>query len=115
MTVVYFGARWDSPLLDDALEVGTPVGRPCDGCHEPIRRGDRGITEITGMDGDDPETGQVVHIHAECRLAEIAGHLIGICACQAIPPGHERALQVWTHFYDTDGASLWPQPTTTTR
>jgi hypothetical protein len=112
VTVVYFGPWWDSPILDGTLQVGTPVGRPCLGCGELIIRGDRGTIETAAANHNDPKTGTVTHMHAECRLDEIAGHLIGLCVCQAISKTRERALQVWSHFHDEQGNSRWPQTTT---
>lgn len=113
MTLVYFGPAWDTPALDGTLPVGTPVGRPCSFCREVILRGDRGFIEIIDMVDNDPETGQVTHIHAECRLDEQVGHLIGLCVCRFIPADRDRARQVWSHFYDQEGQSLWPSPTRT--
>jgi hypothetical protein len=112
MPMVFFGEPWDSPALNGILRVDTPIGQPCNACREPIIRGDRGFIELLTMMDNDPRTGEVTHIHAECRLEQIAGHLIGVCACQAMPAGYARARQIWNHFYDADGSSLWPQTAT---
>lgn len=111
MTMVYFGAAWDTPALNGTLQVGTPIGRTCTSCREVIVRGDRGFIEILDVINNDPETGKVTHIHAECRLDEMVGHLIGLCVCRFIPAGRHRAREVWSHFFDDKGQSLWPQTT----
>src|ERR1043165_66795 len=111
-TLVYFGPRWDTPAIEGTLEVDTPVGRPCGSCQEPIVRGDRGFVELIDMQDNDPSTGKVTHLHAECRLDDLVGHLIGVCACRFLPIGRDRARQTWIHFYDEEGRSLWPQSAT---
>lgn len=114
VTLVYFGPWWDSPILDGTIQVGTPVGRPCLGCGELIVRGDRGTIETAaavkraGVAAAETTT----MMHAECRLDEVAGHMIGLCVCRAIVKTRERAVQVWSHFHDEQGNSRWPRMTT---
>jgi len=36
MVTRFFGERWDAPRVDDALQVGIPVGQQCPGCGELI-------------------------------------------------------------------------------
>jgi hypothetical protein len=55
---VFFGQRWDAPILDFARSAPTPVGVVCYLCDRPIHRGDQGfirplITE-NGPGGDLP-------------------------------------------------------------
>jgi hypothetical protein len=111
MTLVYFGAPWDTPTLDGTLQAETPVGRPCNHCGELIVRGDRGIIEITDPLSNDPAGREATHVHAECQLDDTAGQLIGLCVCRATPGARARAREAWTHFYNPDGTSVWPQTT----
>lgn len=104
MRVQYFGDRWDAPMLDDAVQVATPVGEPCLYCREPIVAGEQGA--------------MVVHIyaahaaairpaHRECHLRAVLGgiaHVQGRCTCcggQVDPddglPYRESARRVLAH------------------
>lgn len=96
-----FGEKWDAPVCDDAREVSTPVGTPCQECREPIELGDRGLLEIVvRLEGTTVEP-----IHRECHLRSVLGsigHLQGTCSCYGgdseDPPGmsrRESALAVW--------------------
>ena len=115
MTIVYFGARWDAPLLDRAIEGETPVGATCYWCDEPIVRGDRGFIEAALRPVNDELTVGVTHVHAECRLDEFCGHNVGLCRCTGVELSRARARQVWACYFDEEGNSLWranaPTPT----
>ena len=79
----YFGEPWDAPLFDDggAVQLPTPVGRPCLTCGEPVVEGDRGeIMPHLRVEGGRP-VATVEPIHAECGLLDAVGHEYGICHC----------------------------------
>ncbi len=113
MTIVYFGPRWDVPVLDNAVEVDTPVGKTCYWCDELIVRGDRGFVEASlkversPTDDNDTTAKVVTQVHAECRLDEFCGHNVGLCRCTGVPLSRDRARQVWARYFDEEGTSLW--------
>lgn len=107
MTIVYFGPRWDAPALDRAIEGETPVGATCYWCDEPVIRGDRGFIEPFLRTFNDATVAVVTHIHAECRLDEFCGHTVGLCRCTGVELSRNRARQVWAHYFDEEGRSLW--------
>lgn len=83
---VYFGERWDTPLLDGRIhQVPTPVGEQCLHCAEPITEGDRGllracIRDNAGLAG--LTNGSVEPVHLECDLRASLGnvkHVSGRC------------------------------------
>lgn len=105
MTVLYFGEKWDSPMLDeDARQVRTPRRKPCYWCTDKIRRRDRGVLRPVGRLGDNGKmVGSLEAIHAECDLRSIVGspaHFKGLCSCKGFEepvwPGtkHEESLEV---------------------
>lgn len=77
----YFGTRWDAPLVDDATQVSTPVGQPCQMCTSPIADGDRGLLMgcVRLVDGE--QVGSVEPVHTECLLLDTVGHSFGVCGC----------------------------------
>lgn len=93
----YFGPKWDAPITDGAVQVETPVGKPCAHCQEPIKDGESGIRNATFA-----EEGYE-HSHKECMLRIVLGspsHVDGECTTE----GHaeddkmtyrEQALEVW--------------------
>jgi hypothetical protein len=40
---LFFGQRWDAPVVDDAEWRPTPVGEPCSLCDHEIEAGDQGF------------------------------------------------------------------------
>jgi hypothetical protein len=81
---VFFGDRWDAPIVDLATRVVTPFGEPCMFCAEPIEPGDRGVLRLC-VDLVDGETVTDTRpAHMECDLRSMLGdveHLEGRCAC----------------------------------
>jgi hypothetical protein len=103
----YFGARWDAPMLDDAVEVATPVNWPCVGCDEPIQDGDRGLIRVAIRRGDDGAPyGQFVAIHAECDLRSVMGHQVGVCGCNGHGTTRADARLVWERVSKMRGRDL---------
>lgn len=78
MTTLYFGERWDAPMLDGdmATQVDTPIGMKCYQCGEPIAAGDRGLLRALISD-----RATVRPIHMECDLRSAIGHEYQVCPC----------------------------------
>lgn len=96
MNTVFFGARWDVPMLDDAVQVPTPVGQVCFQCGELVVDGERGLMRachILGADGH-PEA-SVQPVHAECDLMPVLSHLAGMCHCHGVEQDRNTARAVW--------------------
>jgi hypothetical protein len=75
----FFGERWDAPIVEPpAQRIPTPVGQKCCRCEEPIVEGDQGFTRPCYMAD---RTWSSIHIHRECDLAGIIGHMAGVCGC----------------------------------
>jgi hypothetical protein len=91
MTTVFFGERWDSPRLQFAIRVPTPMAGSCLMCEEAIVEGDRGF--LVGMWAGDESV--ICYVHAECEMADIIGHSVGVCSCTGFEPGRDRARAVW--------------------
>lgn len=97
---LFFGERWDAPMVDDATQVPTPVGQLCLDCQEPILDGERGVVTpvITLPDSDligrypsqeVPGAGYGVVIapqHLECHLRSSMSHIYGQCHCFVAHP-----------------------------
>ncbi|HCU49984.1 MAG TPA: hypothetical protein DGG94_09330 [Micromonosporaceae bacterium] len=82
MTTVYFGARWDSPLLDgDVRQTPTPVGQVCYACKEKIIEGDRGVVRGCVRMVDGKPVASAEPVHTECDLRDVMGHQLGVCPC----------------------------------
>lgn len=82
MTTLFFGARWDAPMVDTAVQVPTPVGQACYVCGDPIADGDRGLVRgRIRTDGDGKPAGSAMPVHAECDMLGVIGHLYGVCGC----------------------------------
>lgn len=91
MTVQFFGARWDAPMVDTAVDVPTTVGVPCLDCHEPIAAGDRGLL-VPVMAGPGVEwacRAVISPVHLECHLRSTMSHVYGQCGCFVL----ERSLR----------------------
>ena len=100
MTTLFFGERWDAPVVDDATRVPTPAGQQCYDCAEPIGNGDRGFLRgVTRMGDDGQPVGSVEPIHAECDLRGVMGHQVGICGCTGHEYGRQTARLVWERVY----------------
>lgn len=90
MTTVFFGERWDVPLLENATQVETPVGVDCLNCSEPVADGDRGLLRGAFINGNPC----VVPIHAECDLIGVIGHLMGVCHCTGYDTSSREAARL---------------------
>src|SRR5689334_5673646 len=80
MAEFFFGERWDAPMLDDANEIPTPVGKQCGYCEEVIVEGDSGLLQ-TFVDLNSATQNPV---HIECLLVAILGdvfHHHRQCSC----------------------------------
>lgn len=109
MTPTYFGEPWDVPALDGAVQAPTPIGRPCITCESPIENGDRGWLRPTVIS----DRLSLVAIHAECELATIVGHTVGICGCTGWPVNNRyTGLAVWRHVMDRYGPQAHPHDPT---
>lgn len=88
--VEFFGARWNVPMLRNAVKVDRPLGEECPHCGEPIRPGEQGIIRQYGNER--------VPVHRACDLRSVVGglnHLRGTCSChggpdEPDPPGLTR-------------------------
>lgn len=84
MAMTFFGRKWDSPALDDAVEVPVPFGELCYQCDEPIEAGDSGVITVVGEKVRNKIVGRIRPVHKECWLREGLGsvaHLEGQCVC----------------------------------
>jgi hypothetical protein len=94
--ILFFGQRWDAPIVDDATPVDTPVGQCCYDCGEPVSDGDRGfIRAVPRLGGDGEPVGSAEPIHAECDLRSVMGHTLGLCRCTGYPSDRATARLVW--------------------
>ena len=93
---VFFGERWDAPIVDNATQVPTPVGEHCYDCAEPIADGDRGFVRPMVLAANVVETG---YVHAECDLRGTCGHLVGLCRCTGYASDRATARLVWARFF----------------
>lgn len=87
-----FGGRWDSPDVDVAVEVDTPVGESCFDCGEPIEPTDRGymtpvfdgivhVTDVTSGIQTSTVATQRRPVHLECQLRSTLSHIYHQCGC----------------------------------
>lgn len=108
-TLLYFGERWDAPLLDGNItQVAVPVGRACLYCGEPIGAGDRGLMRLAVRGTADKPTATQEPAHMECDLRTMIGdvaHLEGRCSCSGHPSSEpdsqtyrEESLAVLAHM-----------------
>ena len=91
--VPYFGARWDAPAFDVAVQEPVPVGQACGLCREPIEETDSGTWQ-TFIDGH-PMRAEVRPEHIECWLRQGLGspaHRRGECSCSGhAEPADDRS------------------------
>lgn len=100
----FFGDRWDAPIVDDAVQVETPVGQICYECAEPIEDGDRGFIRATMR-----EVGKTMGcepVHAECDLRNVMGHTVGVCSCTGHYGSRADAKLVWQRVGEERGRDL---------
>jgi hypothetical protein len=88
---IFFGERWNAPIVDHARKAPTPIGVPCYQCERPIQEDDQGfvrplITE-SGPSGNLP-------IHRGCDMAVTIGHLFGLCSCTGWNDIYERGQEL---------------------
>lgn len=104
---VFFGERWDAPIVDDAVQVKTPVGQFCYACGEAIAADDRGfIRNAMRLGEDDKLYGSSEPVHAECDLRGIAGHEVGVCHCTGYDDSRATAQLVWQRVGELRGRPL---------
>lgn len=107
--LLYFGERWDAPLLDEgARQVETPVGQPCLAeCGDLIQEGDRGLIRAVMVKA---ETGGWVSeqrpVHAECDMLPIVGHMHGVCSCTGHSHDRAAAKLCWQRVGEARGRPL---------
>lgn len=106
MTTVFFGERWDAPIVDDAEQVPTPVGQRCYDCGESVEDGDRGFVRGVGRMVDGELVGSVEPIHAECDLRGVMGHQVGVCSCTGHDPSRATGRLVWARVGEMRGRDL---------
>ncbi len=104
---VFFGERWDAPIVDHAMPAPTPVGQLCYDCGEPVEDGDRGFLRCVVRAGADGQTcGVVEPVHAECDLRSVLGHTVGICPCTGYERTRDAARLVWQQVGEQRGRPL---------
>lgn len=81
--MIYFGERWNAPIVAAATPGETPIGTPCIYCEEAVREGDRGFIRGTQVS------------HRECEVYGIFGHDYGVCGCTGYQPNRTSALKLW--------------------
>lgn len=85
MTLTYFGAPWDAPITDHAVQVSTPVGETCLFCPDAIGDGDQGLMlSYADVDEQGAPRGGLGPVHRECFLQQTVRVSVG-CAV-ATPP-----------------------------
>lgn len=96
---LFFGPRWDAPVVDHAEQIPTPAGARCYDCRERVVEGDRGFLRphFTVVDGE--PVGVAMAVHAECDLSAVLGHMVGVCSCTGWEYGRARAREVWRRVY----------------
>lgn len=99
MTVLFFGERWDAPVVDDATQVSTPVGQPCYVCDEAVVDGDRGFVRPTVRMVDGEPTAAAEPVHAECDLRMVMGHQVGVCPCNGYGSDRAAGRLVWERVF----------------
>ena len=107
---LFFGLKWDVPLLDSATQFETPVGEACLHCKEPIEIQQQGLLRnyVSGKDEAGNWMGGLAPLHRECDLRMTLGsigHLERRCSCyggtEDDPPGMTtreaaRAVYEWS-------------------
>ena len=104
---LFFGERWDAPVVDDAVPTPTPVGQVCYDCCEPVVDGDRGFVRVVArMVGGKLTGGSAEPVHAECDLRSVVGHDVGICPCTGYDRTRASAKLVWERVGQQRGRPL---------
>ena len=112
-TTLFFGQRWDAPIVDDARPTPTPVGQLCYDCCEPVQDGDRGFLRAVVRIGDDGQPfGSAEPVHAECDLRGVLGHQVGVCHCTGYDASRVTAKLVWQRAGEQRGRPLEEFPAT---
>lgn len=107
MSVLFFGPRWDAPMVDEAQQVPTPAGEICFNCGEAIADGDRGLIQTVVRLVDGLAQGSVEPTHAECNLIGVMGHDMGVCSCTGYDTRTRAAAQVlWDRIGQARGRDL---------
>lgn len=107
MTALFFGDRWDAPLVDDAVQVPTPVGQFCFNCTEPVAEGDRGLIRRVVRMVDGQPVGSDEPTHAECDLIGVLGHQMGVCSCTGYDTSSRAAARLlWRRVGEQRGRDL---------
>jgi hypothetical protein len=116
---VYFGQRWDAPLLDgDTVQIDVPLGKACMFCDEPITAEDRGLMRpaIRNVGGELVATQEPAHMECDLRagLGSLA-HVEGRCTCagarrteEFAGTDREEALAVLAHINRERAAAGMP-------
>jgi hypothetical protein len=106
VTAVFFGERWDAPIVDEAVQVPTPVGTECLGCGEPVVDGDRGFIRVVLLRSGS----HTAPVHAECDMLGVMGHQYGVCSCTGFGTGRAAARELWRRVGDRRGRPLEDRP-----
>lgn len=64
--IKFFGPEQDAPVYNEAQQIFTPVGQPCQYCSERIEAGDSGFG-IPFL-GTETEAAEEIYYHRECFL-----------------------------------------------
>ena len=85
---MFFGQRWDAPIVDDADQVPPPVGYACDHLIEPE---DQGLIRPY-FDANEKVT--LKPVHRGCEMGMIVGHHFGLCSCTGWDDLYERGREL---------------------
>lgn len=104
---LFFGERWDAPIVDHATQTKTPIGENCYACSEPIEPGDRGfIRGVVRVNGEGQPYGSTEPVHAECDMRGTVGHTVGVCHCTGYDDSRATAKEVWRRVGERRGRPL---------
>jgi hypothetical protein len=106
----FFGEPWPSGICDEATQVETPVGEPCEMCGEAIQVFDQG-SFVGALRGEEGAWHPILApVHRECSLRAVMGgigHLMNHtvwCQTKHDPDAgfsyRQSALRVWAWIAD---------------
>src|SRR5687767_9349030 len=75
---VFFGERWDAPIVDHARQAPTPQGQACYLCDRAIEADDQGFIRPLFTESGQAED---LAVHRGCDMATTIGHIFGLCSC----------------------------------
>lgn len=110
MRVTYCGPRFDAPIMEDAIQVATPIDEACMVCRGPIAEGDSALRGLVMTADNEAPTGLVAELrwtHAECYALGTVGHVFGVCRCTGYDTTSREAARVlWRRLGDARASGL---------